>query len=208
MALNTMRNLPPALPGFEAVHRYWSAEHKSVVAKIKPGEYYVTRSGEVLTTVLGSCVAACIRDPDRGVGGMNHFMLPAGGTNKTGVIDDALRYGNFAMEHLINDIVKYGGRKQNLEIKVFGGANIGGGVGQNVGKGNVDFICCFLRSEGYRAVSKDLGGVQARKIIYFPETGRILLKKLDASSDVARQDRSMLATLTEKPVHGEVELFV
>jgi len=139
---------------------------------------------------------------------MNHFMLPASGQHRNGVVDDALRYGNFAMEHLINDIIKYGGRKQNLEIKVFGGANIGGGVGQNVGRNNVDFICCFLRSEGYRAVSKDLGGVQARKIIYFPESGRILLKKLDATRDVARQDRSMLDTLTSMPVQGEVELFV
>ncbi len=199
--------LPAAIPGFERIHRYWNAGHNEIMAKIKPGEYYVTRTGEALTTVLGSCVAACIRDPDKSIGGMNHFMLPMKGRHLGAVIDDALRYGNFAMEHLINDIIKYGGRKENLEIKVFGGANVGG-IGQDVGKTNVEFITCYLRSEGLKAVSQDLGGMQARKIIYFPDTGKILLKKLEAAQGVARQDRDMLETLTSKPVAGEVELFV
>jgi len=206
MPLQGYRKLPPPLPGFENVHRYWNGEYQAVMAKIKPGEYYVTRSDDVLTTVLGSCVAACIRDPERGVGGMNHFMLPLKGAHH-GVVDDALRYGNFAMEHLINDIVKYGGRKQNLEIKVFGGANIGG-IGQDVGRTNAEFVCHYLASEGYRVAGKDLGGMWARKIIYFPESGRLLLKKLEAGSDVASQDRSMLDTLTSKPLRGDIELFV
>jgi len=201
------RNIPPPLPGFEGVHRYWNAAHNGIMAKIKPGEYYVTRTAEALTTVLGSCVAACIRDPAKGVGGMNHFMLPIKGESPEAAIDDAMRYGNFAMEHLINDIIKHGGRKDNLELKVFGGANVGG-IGQNVGKTNIAFIRSYLLAEGMKVLSQDLGGIQARKIIYFPDTGKILLKKLEATQGVERQDQAMFETLTSKPVSGEVELFV
>jgi chemotaxis protein CheD len=207
MPLKRHTDLPAALPGFERIHRYWNAGHNGIMAKIKPGEYYVTRRGEAITTVLGSCVAACIRDPDQDIGGMNHFMLPVRGHRSSAVVDDALRYGNFAMEHLINDIMKYGGRKANLEIKVFGGANVGG-IGQDVGKTNVEFILQYLRSEGYRPASHDLGGIQARKIVYFPTTGKILLKKLEPDKNIARQDQNMLETLSSKPVQGEVELFV
>lgn len=200
-------DLPPATTGFEAVHRYWNSEHNGVMAKIKPGEYYVSRTGEALTTVLGSCVAACIRDPGVGVGGMNHFMLPIKAHTPGAVINDALRYGNFAMEHLINDIIKYGGRKANLEIKVFGGANVGG-IGQDVGRTNIDFITRYLQGEKLKVTAQDVGGTQARKIIFFPDTGKILLKKLAVTQGITNQDRDMVETLKATPVSGEVELFV
>lgn len=113
------------LSGFEGIQRYWDRERQMPAAKILPGEYYVSNQNELITTVLGSCVSACIRDPVAGIGGMNHFMLPnseRGNWNgKHSIASNATRYGNFAMEHMINDILKHGGERGNLEVKVFGG---------------------------------------------------------------------------------------
>jgi chemotaxis protein CheD len=200
--------LPSTLPGFESIHRYWNAQHNGIIAKIKPGEYYITRTGDCISTVLGSCVAACIRDPENGIGGMNHFMLPSGGDGKQDIVNDALRYGNYAMEHLLNDIVKYGGKRKNLEIKLFGGANIAG-MGQNIGLRNVDFICKYVASEGLQIKSKDLGGDYPRKILYFPASGKLMMKKLENSSTqpVIEQERDIIRKINTRPIRGEVELF-
>ncbi|MDM8560868.1 hypothetical protein [Candidatus Parabeggiatoa sp. HSG14] len=115
--------MPRALPGYEHIKRYWDHHNDSSIAKILPGEYYVTRHDEVLVTVVGSCVAACIHDNVSGIGGMNHFMLPHSTLDKwehTSVSTES-RYGSFAMEYLINEILKYGGKRKNLEVKLFGG---------------------------------------------------------------------------------------
>ena len=179
------------------------------MAKIKPGEYYITRGNESITTVLGSCVAACIRDPKTTVGGMNHFMLPLGKGDVDGVVDGALRYGNFAMEHLINGLVKYGASRGRLEIKLFGGANLAG-LGQNVGQRNVEFIKDYLRIEGFRISSQDLGGDYPRKIVYFPESGKVLLKKIEkrAVEPVVIEEQKMAKQINKSPIQGEVELFI
>ena len=137
-ALNSKIRLPICLPGFDHVNRFFDKNTGMPTAKILPGEYYVTRNDEVIGTVLGSCISACIRDTVCGVGGMNHFMLPthnsagkmAGIGNK---ISDAARYGNFAMEHLINDILKLGGNRNNLEVKLFGGASVIGAATLSAG---------------------------------------------------------------------------
>ena len=115
---------PLALPGFEHVRRAWHDVHDTYAARLLPGEYYVTKTDEAVYTTLGSCISACVRDRVTGVGGMNHFMLPASvsadrdGWRSTS-LSEATRYGNFAMEHLINDILKNGGQKRNLEVKIF-----------------------------------------------------------------------------------------
>ena len=107
--------LPPALPGFEMINRYPDKMHDVFAAKILPGEYYVTRHDEMIVTVLGSCISACIRDPSAGIGGMNHFMLPADNQARGPThVDAAARYGNYAMEHMVNDILKHGGRRERL----------------------------------------------------------------------------------------------
>ena len=118
--------LEKALPGFDDVNRYWDKYHGKYVAKILPGECYVTTNDELVATVLGSCVSACIRDKVFGIGGMNHFMLPEPSEHSHGWGGDNLntRYGNWAMEALINEILKRGGRRGTLEVKLFGGGQI------------------------------------------------------------------------------------
>src|SRR5215471_8826261 len=114
--MQTPATPPRPLPGFEHISRYWDPVHHTYAAKLLPGEYYVTVEDEMIVTVLGSCVSACIRDPIRGIGGMNHFMLPASQQNvadkwQYGRMDEAARYGNYAMELLINTILKHGGNR-------------------------------------------------------------------------------------------------
>ena len=119
----------PSIAGFGHVNRYWDRDREIITAKILPGEYYVTQENELITTVLGSCVSACIRDKESGIGGMNHFMLPESNPGKLkqgseAMVGIATRYGNYAMEHLINTILSNGGKRKNLEVKVFGGGKI------------------------------------------------------------------------------------
>ena len=132
------------------------------------GDTYVTSSPEeVLTTILGSCIAACIRDPLAGVGGMNHFLLPDGNSGDRG----ALCYGVNAMELLINDILKHGGDRRRLEAKLFGGGNVVAAL-TDVGSRNYAFARQFLNDEGIKIVGGDVGGDMARRIQYMPAIGR------------------------------------
>jgi chemotaxis protein CheD len=157
---------PPVLPGFERLQRYWDPENKRWTAKVLPGEYYVTRSGEAITTVLGSCISACIRDPMLGVGGMNHFMLPedgpgGGSTWLDPAIGLATRYGSYAMESLVNDLLKLGAARNRLEVKLFGGGKILTSM-TDVGLRNIEFIHGYAQMEGYPIAAEDLGGTQPR----------------------------------------------
>jgi len=132
------------------------------------GDTYVTSNAEeVLTTILGSCIAACIRDPVTGIGGMNHFLLPDG----TAGDREARCYGVNAMELLINDILKHGGDRRRLEAKLFGGANVVSAL-TDVGSRNYAFARQFLTDEGIPIVGGDVGGDQARRIQYMPVSGR------------------------------------
>ncbi len=151
-------------------------------AKILPGEYYVTCDNEVIGTVLGSCISACIRDSIFGVRGMNHFMLPIDQRTESTrsvarQISDATRYGNYAMEHLINDILKQGGKRKNLEVKLFGGARVIDGL-SDIGEKNANFVLEYLQIENMPVVAEDLRGEHPRKIIYYPKTGRVRVKWL------------------------------
>ena len=205
--------MSPALPQFSHVSRYWDDEHQMFAARLLPGEYYVTRNGELVTTVLGSCVSACVRDSRLKIGGMNHFMLPLDGSQGTSAwgaaASAATRYGNVAMERLINDILKLGGRRQDLELKLVGGGRVLAEMTTDIGARNIQFVRDYVRDEGFKVLGEDLGDVFARKVVYFPESGRIRVRKLNAHSDrsLAQRERQYLTELDTKPVDGEVELF-
>ncbi len=203
----------PSVEGFEHIHRYWDRDHDIVAAKILPGEYYVTKENELITTVLGSCISACIRDKESGIGGMNHFMLPETNAAKfkrgsAALIDNANRYGNYAMEHLINTILSNGGKRKNLEVKVFGGGKIIPTL-TDVGTKNVEFILDYIDQEGLNILSQDLGDIYPRKVIYFPKTGKVGMKKIqDLHNDsIAQRERQYSHSIKNAPVEGDVELF-
>ncbi|HUD31648.1 MAG TPA: chemoreceptor glutamine deamidase CheD [Variovorax sp.] len=193
---------------------YFDATFQRQAARILPGEYHVTREAMVIVTVLGSCVAACLRDPDSGIGGMNHFLLPdtSGGTGGGGrdAEGDSARYGSYAMEVLINQLVKLGARRHRLEAKVFGGANVIPGMHQlNIGQRNADFVLEFLRTERIPVIASDLEDTCPRKVAYFPRTGVVRMKRLvDArTQQLVQREQRYKAQFAQAPVAGEVELF-
>lgn len=202
---------PLVLPGFEHVRRAWNNIHEIYAARILPGEYYVTNHDEAVYTTLGSCISACIRDKTTGIGGMNHFMLPASadhdGWKSTG-LSAATRYGNFAMEHLINVILKNGGQRKNLEVKLFGGGRIMQNM-TDVGMRNIDFARDYLATEGLQVVAEDVGDIYPRMVIYFPATGKAKVKRLRTLhvNSIAEEETRYLKTVENKPVGGDIELF-
>ncbi|NOU22622.1 MAG: chemoreceptor glutamine deamidase CheD [Methyloglobulus sp.] len=200
----------PSIAGFEHVNRYWDRERELIAAKILPGEYYVTQENEAITTVLGSCVSACIRDRESGIGGMNHFMLPqtSSGKGSDAIVGIATRYGNFAMEHLINTILSNGGKRKNLEVKVFGGGKIIPTL-SDVGIKNITFVLNYLDQEGLKPSAQDLGDIYPRKVVYSPKTGKVNMKKIqDLHNDtIIQRERLYLNNLKNVPVAGDVELF-
>jgi chemotaxis protein CheD len=177
-------------------------------AKILPGEYYYTDRDMLIVTVLGSCVSACIRDRVTGLGGMNHFMLPDGGD--TGPVSASMRYGTYAMEVLINDLLKAGARRESLEAKVFGGgAVLRGFTAMNVGERNAEFVTSFLKTERIPVMAEDLNDVYPRKVYFFPRTGKVLVKKLMQTHNdtLARRELDYASRLKVTPVAGDVDLF-
>lgn len=187
---------------------YFDRSHDIEAAKLLPGEYFVSTQNRLLVTVLGSCVAACIRDVRLGIGGMNHFMLPdseAGQTEANGA-----RYGTYAMEVLIGHLLKLGARREHLEAKVFGGGNVLAGLVQaNVGHKNAAFVEQFLRTENIRITARDLADVHPRKVYFFPATGRVLVKRLRTANNntVAHREMEYRSRLIKAPESGEIELF-
>jgi chemotaxis protein CheD len=204
-------DLPRSLPGFEAVRRYRNSTGQ-IVAKLLPGDFYVTQHDEVLDTVLGSCVSACIRNPRFGIGGMNHFMLPrpSGLDNDTwgSVAGRATRYGSASMEQLINRILGAGGSRADLEVKIFGGGRVLTSL-IDVGNHNVEFVREFLRNEGLRVSSEDVGETCPRHVQYFPRSGRVRVKHLTSKrgADIATHEQRYLTGLEKAPVSGEIDLF-
>lgn len=192
-----------------ASNRYFDRHFDTDAAKILPGEYFVSSQGMLLVTVLGSCVAACIRDTDSGIGGMNHFMLPDdGGRDAVGT---SARYGTYAMEVLINHLLKLGARRQRLEAKVFGGgAVLASLASSNVGARNAEFVLNYLKTEKIPVVAKDLLDSYPRKVYYFPESGRVLVKKLHRvhNDTLFNRESDYKARLSQAPLTGDVELFV
>lgn len=191
-----------------AGNRYFDRQFEVEAVKVLPGEYYVTATEMVLVTVLGSCVSACVRDREKGVGGMNHFMLADGGSRE--MLSASARYGTYAMEILINHLLKMGARKSSLEAKVFGGGRVMASLtSSQVGENNASFVLDFLATEGIPVAAKDLLDVYPRKIYYFPSSGRVLVKKLVRmhNDTVMRRENEYAARLIEAPLAGEIELF-
>ncbi len=198
---------------FSQISRSWDANNGICVARILPGEYYVTGNDEMITTVLGSCVSACIRDPSTGVGGMNHFMLP--GSSQVNVStwggQECLttRYGIAAMEILVNDILKRGARKDQLELKLFGGGEVLSMEVNNIGQRNIEFVRQFALTESMHAVAEDLGGPYSRKINYFPKNGKVLVRRLRSlqSKTIIDREKNYESNLVHEAASGGIELF-
>ncbi|MDH5218517.1 MAG: chemoreceptor glutamine deamidase CheD [Gammaproteobacteria bacterium] len=210
MIPNPTYDMPKALKGFEMINRYWDKSRGIWGAKIMPGQYYVTISDEIVTTVLGSCIAACIRDKKLGIGGMNHFMLPVSGEDsiELGKSTDAARYGNYAMEHLVNEILKNGGRRENLEVKVFGGGKILKNM-TDIGKRNIEFVHQYIQAEGMKLIAEDTGEVYPRKVVYHPASGKANVKRLRSmhNDTLVTRERDYMQDINQKPVQGDIELF-
>jgi len=211
MALTPPTRLPLVLPGFENIKRGWNSSYEIVAARILPGEYFVTMHDEAVYTTLGSCISACIRDRVSGIGGMNHFMLPASASSESWKAADnsaSTRYGNVAMEHLINNILKNGGKRQNLEAKIFGGGRIIANM-TDVGMRNIAFARDYLETEGLKITSEDVGDNFPRMVVYFPATGKVKVKRLRAlhTNTIVELETQYLQTIEHKPVSGDIELF-
>jgi chemotaxis protein CheD len=180
-------------------------------AKISPGEYYYTDKDMVIVTVLGSCVSACIRDSVSGIGGMNHFMLPdSAASDKDSPVSESMRYGTYAMEVLINQLLRNGARRENLEAKIFGGGNVlKSFTTMNVGDRNAIFVRKFLKEERIRVTSEDLLDIYPRKVYYFPKTGRVLVKKLKNmhNDTLVQREEAYASKLKVADVGGEIDLF-
>jgi chemotaxis protein CheD len=192
-----------------ATRRFFDNPSGSWMVKVLPGEYFITSmADEVLVTVLGSCVSACIRDPRAGVGGMNHFMLPHSHAGKWAGDLQSTRFGNFAMEKLINELMKAGCSRESLEIKVFGGGNVTD-ANNKIGTQNADFIRRYLEAEGLRCVAQDLGGQLPRRIHYRPSTGKVVRRLLGTGDAplVAREEADYVNRLSSRATTGDIELF-
>jgi chemotaxis protein CheD len=162
-----------------STHTYFDQRHGMDAIRVLPNEYAITREDVVLTTVLGSCVAACLRDPVAGVGGLNHFMLPAAGPDVAEAEARSMRYGDYAMDTLLEALYQQGARRERIEAKVFGGAMLMSGVqGARVGEANSAFILEYLENCGIAVLSQELKGDCARQVHYFPVTGRVQLRRL------------------------------
>jgi chemotaxis protein CheD len=192
-----------------AGRRFYDTAGGAWMVKVFPGEFYVTnKPNEVLVTVLGSCVSACIRDPYAGIGGMNHFMLPQ---HKSGTWGDDLRstrFGNFAMEKLINELIKAGGTRERMEIKVFGGGNVTD-MSTAIGSENAEFVLRYLQLEGLSCAAQDLGGTLPRRIHYYPADGRVVRRLLGSSDRYAvhREEHDYESRLLVQQPSGEIDLF-
>lgn len=193
-----------------ATNVYFDRTFDCDAAKILPGEYFFTHKDMLIVTVLGSCVSACIRDRVSGIGGMNHFMLPDGGGDNDSPVSASMRYGTYAMEVLINDLLKSGARRENLEAKVFGGGNVlRGFIAINVGERNAQFVRNFLRAENIRITAEDLNDIHPRKVYFFPRSGKVLVKKLKQMNNntLVNREQDYASRLQNTRVGGEIDLF-
>lgn len=190
---------------------YFDRTFDREAAKISPGEYYFTKQDMVIVTVLGSCVSACIRDKMTGIGGMNHFMLPdSAKSDKDSPVSESMRYGTYAMEVLINELIRNGARRENLEAKIFGGGNVlRSFTVNNVGERNAAFVKKFLKDENISITSEDLLDIYPRKVYFFPKTGKVLVKKLKQLNNytLVKREEAYSSKLKTNDVGGDIDLF-
>ena len=192
-------------------HRHAAASKPDTI-RIGLGHHAVSDGADIMmTTTLGSCVAACIHDPVRGVGGMNHFLLPElPGTERpeTRLLGAGARYGSVAMERLINALLALGAERRRLRVKLFGGARVIESS-CDIGGLNSRFALDYISREGLMLAGQDLGGDSARRLQYFPHSGRAMRRLLhpDSLSGMMAQERRFMSGLQRRPIEGDVELF-
>ena len=190
-------------PG-QASFFFYDTHFKCEAVKVLPGEYYVDNQDLLILTTLGSCIAACLWDRNARVGGMNHFMLPEG-------VGDSGRYGSYAMELLINEMLKRGASRSGMEAKVFGGGQVVSGMTtMNVGERNTSFVLDYLKTERIPVVSKDVLDIYPRKVCFLPASGKAMVKRLAAASTDAlvAQDRvAVERAIKSSSAGGSVDLF-
>ena len=194
--------------------RYYDQVNEVTVVKLYSGDFYATEiAGEMIMTILGSCVAACIRDPYVQVGGMNHFLLPGDVNMDLRQNDTATRYGAFAMEKLINEVLKLGGRRERLEVKLFGGGNVINNSAL-IGEKNVNFVREYVKMEGLNVVAEDLGGTSPRRLHYYPDSGKVMMRALHRKDDLriveeesAYEQKITKEQSSESDSGSSVELF-
>lgn len=204
-----MREFRPVLRGFEHVKRFWDSGRAKVVAKVLPGEFYVSKQDELISTVLGSCIAACVYDEKLGIGGMNHFMLPGAKALREVHADDLnCRYGNWAMEYLINEVLKNGASRSNLKIKLFGGGKIISAM-TDIGEGNIRFARAYVEEENLNLISQDVGGPWPRKVIFHPQSGKAQVKKLRTmhNNTIEQREVRYLHDIEAQDNKTDIELF-
>ncbi|MGQ0709264.1 MAG: chemoreceptor glutamine deamidase CheD [Rhodoferax sp.] len=190
-------------PG-EASFFYADHHFQFDAVKVLPGEYFVSNEELVIMTVLGSCIAACIWDGKARTGGMNHFMLPEGE-------DGSGRYGSYAMELLINEMLKLGARRETMQAKVFGGGQVMAGfTTMNVGERNTKFVLDYLATERIPVVSQDVLDIHPRKVCFFPVTGKAMVKRLAHSHPetlVVEERKGNAVTVAKSTSGGSIDLF-
>lgn len=201
----------PVDDGFAHIQRRFDARVNATVAILHPGDYYIGASGELLGTLLGSCVAACIRDARLRIGGMNHFMLPTqqvdGAANGAGSAWSPTRFGDVAMECLVDEILRRGGRRTDLEMKLVGGGKVLDAL-SDVGARNIQFAREYARSCGLRVLGEDLGGRFPRKVLYDPGSGAVRVKRLPRSGQYQlAEEVRYLRTPGRSPASDEIDPF-
>lgn len=189
----------------EASFFFFDAHFRNEAVKVLPGEFFVHDEDILIMTTLGSCIAACLWDRDKRVGGMNHFLLPearGGG--------DSARYGSFAMDLLIGEMVKRGATRSTMEAKVFGGGAVISGMNTiNVGERNTNFVLDYLRTERITVVSKDVMDIYPRKVCFLPASGKAMVKRLASANTeaIAAQERAAATRAVPAGGSGSVDLF-
>jgi chemotaxis protein CheD len=200
--IERLRSAPRA--SGEASFFFRDAAFDAVAVKVLPGEYYVSNEDLLILTTLGSCIAVCLWDRHARIGGLNHFMLPEGEDCNGG----SGRYGAYAMELLINAMLKRGAARSALEAKVFGGARIIGGASSlNVGQRNTEFALDYLAAERIAVLSKDVQDTCARKVCFLPATGKAMLKRLAPAQPEALAASEQRLAQPSKPAGGTIDLF-
>lgn len=197
-------------PSSAKLRGFYDARFNARIINVAQGTYETSScDGEILSTVLGSCVAACIRDPLLRIGGLNHFLLPGEVSDTTGVSSADMRFGGAAMEVLINSLMRMGANRKRLEAKVFGGANVLAGNHGAVGERNCAFVQDFLRQEGIALLAKDLGGDQPRRVNFDPYNGKVWVNHLDTprARNIAEQETRYRDVLRVTPPVGALEIF-
>ena len=194
---------------FGHIRRMQDMRFPHEIAVIMPGEFFVSQVPMVVYTVLGSCISVCIRDTVTKIGGMNHFMLASpSGNAENDHWGASARYGSYAMEVLVNELLGRGGHKSRFEVKIFGGGKIYEGR-NDVGAKNAAWALEYLEREGIQPIKADVGDVCPRKVYYFTESGRVLLKKLDGiqRQQIVNEEQQYQKAVEKEASAGDVTLF-